>query len=63
MICLLDSVHVDQFAKKNRSESFVHSVAFMVAVNHGMHGSQLRRSDSTPPSFSLTVFICWSIIV
>ena len=39
-------------AKKNRSESFVHSVAFPVVVNHGMHGSQLSQSDSAPPSFS-----------
>ena len=38
--------------KKNCSEWFVHSVAFPVAVNHGMHGSQLSQSDSAPPSFS-----------
>ena len=30
MILFLDSVHVGQFAKKNRSESFVRSVAFPV---------------------------------
>ena len=56
MICLLDSVRVGQFAKKNHSESFVcslvRSVAFPVAVNHGMHGSQLSLSDSAPPSLS-----------
>ena len=52
MIIFLDSVCVSQFAKKNRSESFVRSVAFPVAVNRGMHGSQLSQSDSAPPSFS-----------
>ena len=51
MISLLESVCVGQFAKKNRSNRlFVHSVASPVAVNHG---SQLSRSDSAPPSFSL----------
>ena len=43
MIIFLDSVHVGQFAKKNRSESF---------VNHGLHSSQLSQSDSAPTSFS-----------
>ena len=52
MILFLDSIHVGQYAKKNRSELFVCSVAFPVAVNHGMHGSQLSQSDSAPPSFS-----------
>ena len=58
MIRVLHSVRVSQFAKKNRSESFVclfvclfvRSVAFPVAVNHGTHGSQLSRSDSAPRS-------------
>ena len=33
MIIFLDSVCVGQFAKKRRSESFVRSVEFPVAVN------------------------------
>ena len=60
MICFLDSVCIGQFAKKNHSESFrivqnrslVRSVAFPVAVNHKMHGSQLSQWDSAPPLFS-----------
>ena len=43
--CSLESVHVVQFAKKNRSNR---SVASPVEVNHG---SQLSSSDSAPPSF------------
>ena len=34
--------------------SFV-SVAFLVEVNHGMHGSQLSQSDSAPPSSSINI--------
>ena len=49
MISFLDSVR--------QEESFRIDSAFSrvpVAVNHGMHGSQLNRSDSAPPSFSFS---------
>ena len=46
MITFLDSVRVGQFAKKNRSESFVclfvRSVEFPVAVNRTMGCTVLR---------------------
>ena len=49
-ILFLDSVPVGQFAKKNRSQSFVRSVAFPVAVNRGMHSSQLSQTRLLPRS-------------
>jgi hypothetical protein len=47
MILFLDSVCVGQFAKKNRSESFVRSVSFPVAVNRIMECTVLSRVSQT----------------
>ena len=57
LISSLDLFCTGQFAKKNCSESFFRSfiVTFLVAVNHGMHSSQLSPSDSAPPLFSAMV--------
>ena len=40
--------------RQEGSFRIVRSVAFPVAVNHGMHDSQLSRSDSAPPPFSFS---------
>ena len=57
LISSLDLFCTGQFAKKNCSESFFRSfiVTFLVAVNHGMHSSQLSPSASAPPLFSAMV--------
>ena len=57
MVIFLDWVHVGQFAKKNRSESFDRSfsqVSGSSESNHGMQGSLMSLSDSAPPLFSFS---------
>ena len=62
MICFLDAVCARQFGKKNRSDlyvcsfvcSFIRSVAFPVAVNHGMQVlSRVGQTQLLPPSHTI----------